>query len=347
MGDGVVIGAARRARGARPDRGPLPRGPRSHHRPRSPGTSGTAQDARHRRPDREGTGDPRSTRPSTAPLHEGHDTVVGAHCLLMATCHVAHDCVVGDHVIMINGAALTGHVTVEDRATVGGLGGVHPFTRVGTFAYVGGLHRGHAGRAALRDGGRRARASRGGQRHRHAARGHRRAWTPPGAGEPSASSSASGLAHRRRRGAPARAGELADGSVARRIVTFIEGSQRGIVGAGAAVEANGAELSGGSSEPHGGAPDSARGWWAPVTWASTTSSRSWSCGTSTSSGSSIRISHGRRTLARPPTAPRPSAITASWRGWWTWPRWRCPHERHFDVSRDLLEAGVHVLVESP
>ncbi|MBI2524926.1 MAG: acyl-ACP--UDP-N-acetylglucosamine O-acyltransferase [Candidatus Rokubacteria bacterium] len=69
---------------------------------------------------------------------EGHDTRIGSHCLLMASCHVAHDCVIGDHVIIINAAGLTGHVTVEDRATVGGLSGVHPFTRLGTFAYVGG-----------------------------------------------------------------------------------------------------------------------------------------------------------------------------------------------------------------
>jgi len=40
---------------------------------------------------------------------------------------------------MINGAALTGHVVVEDRATVGGIAGVHPFTRIGTLAYIGGL----------------------------------------------------------------------------------------------------------------------------------------------------------------------------------------------------------------
>lgn len=71
--------------------------------------------------------------------HEGQDTVVGRHCLVMATAHIAHDCVVGDHVIMINGAALTGHVVVEDHATVGGITGVHPFTRVGTFAYIGGF----------------------------------------------------------------------------------------------------------------------------------------------------------------------------------------------------------------
>jgi UDP-N-acetylglucosamine acyltransferase len=69
---------------------------------------------------------------------EGHDTRIGAHCLLMATCHVAHDCVVGDHVIIINAAGLTGHVSVEDRATVGGLSGIHPFTRIGTYAYIGG-----------------------------------------------------------------------------------------------------------------------------------------------------------------------------------------------------------------
>lgn len=70
--------------------------------------------------------------------HEGHDTTVGRHCLLMASSHVAHDCVLGDHVIVINYAGLTGHVTVEDRATIGGLTGIHPFTRIGTYAYIAG-----------------------------------------------------------------------------------------------------------------------------------------------------------------------------------------------------------------
>lgn len=70
--------------------------------------------------------------------HEGHDTVMGRHCLVMASSHIAHDCVLGDHVILINYAGLTGHVTVEDRATVGGLTGIHPFSRIGTYAYIGG-----------------------------------------------------------------------------------------------------------------------------------------------------------------------------------------------------------------
>jgi UDP-N-acetylglucosamine acyltransferase len=56
----------------------------------------------------------------------------------MVSSHVAHDCVVGDEVILINYAGLSGHVTVEDRATIGGLTGIHPFTRIGAYAYVGG-----------------------------------------------------------------------------------------------------------------------------------------------------------------------------------------------------------------
>jgi len=38
----------------------------------------------------------------------------------------------------INFAGLTGHVTVEDHATIGGLSGIHPFVRIGTHAYLGG-----------------------------------------------------------------------------------------------------------------------------------------------------------------------------------------------------------------
>jgi UDP-N-acetylglucosamine acyltransferase len=70
--------------------------------------------------------------------HEGSDTRIGSRCLLMASSHVAHDCVLGDEVIVINYAGLTGHVTVDDRATIGGLTGIHPFTRIGAYAYIGG-----------------------------------------------------------------------------------------------------------------------------------------------------------------------------------------------------------------
>ncbi len=172
--------------------------------------------------------------------HEGHDTVVGAHCLLMATCHVAHDCVVGDHVIMINGAALTGHVTVEDHATVGGLSGVHPFTRVGAFAYIGGCTKvtqdvppyvivdgvPAVARAANVIGMRRAGID---------AEGRRQAQEAFRILFRSGLATAAGVARLRE--------ELGDGAVGRRVVTFIEGSKRGIVGAGAPADNEGAELS--------------------------------------------------------------------------------------------------------
>lgn len=69
---------------------------------------------------------------------EGDDTRIGDRCLIMASSHVAHDCVIGNQVVIINYAGLTGHVTVEDCATIGGLTGIHPFSRIGTYAYVGG-----------------------------------------------------------------------------------------------------------------------------------------------------------------------------------------------------------------
>jgi UDP-N-acetylglucosamine acyltransferase len=172
--------------------------------------------------------------------HEGHDTVVGAHCLLMATCHVAHDCVVGDHVIMINGAALTGHVTVEDRATVGGLSGVHPFTRVGAFAYIGGCTKvtqdvppyvmvdgvPAVARAVNVVGMRRGGIDAAGRRQAQEA--FRILFR-------SGLATAAGVARLRE--------ELGESAVARRIVTFIESSKRGIVGAGAPAESDSAELS--------------------------------------------------------------------------------------------------------
>jgi UDP-N-acetylglucosamine acyltransferase len=68
----------------------------------------------------------------------GGFTTIGRECLLMATCHVAHDCRLGDRVIAINYAGITGHCQIEDGATIGGLAGLHPFSRIGAHAYIGG-----------------------------------------------------------------------------------------------------------------------------------------------------------------------------------------------------------------
>lgn len=68
----------------------------------------------------------------------GGATVIGRRCFIMTAAHVAHDCQIGDEVIVINGAGLSGHVVVDERATIGGMTGLQPFVRIGAYAYVGG-----------------------------------------------------------------------------------------------------------------------------------------------------------------------------------------------------------------
>ncbi len=66
-------------------------------------------------------------------------TTIGSSNLLMAYVHIAHDCIIGNHTIMANAATLGGHVEVGNRATIGGLTAVHQFTRIGAYAYIGGM----------------------------------------------------------------------------------------------------------------------------------------------------------------------------------------------------------------
>jgi UDP-N-acetylglucosamine acyltransferase len=68
----------------------------------------------------------------------GGTTVIGSENYFMAYSHVAHDCIVGSGTVFMHGATLGGHVTVDDFATVGAMGGVHQFCRIGKFAFVGG-----------------------------------------------------------------------------------------------------------------------------------------------------------------------------------------------------------------
>ena len=68
-------------------------------------------------------------------------TRIGNNNLFMAYAHVAHDCSVGHDCVFANSGTLAGHVTVEDRAIIGGLTAIHQFCRVGTMAMVGGCSR--------------------------------------------------------------------------------------------------------------------------------------------------------------------------------------------------------------
>ena len=76
-----------------------------------------------------------------ATAKEAGVTRVGNGCYLMACSHVAHDCIVEDEVIFGNNVLIGGHVQVEFGANLNGGAAVHPFTRIGRLAYVGGLTR--------------------------------------------------------------------------------------------------------------------------------------------------------------------------------------------------------------
>jgi len=65
-------------------------------------------------------------------------TSIGDNNLLMTSCHVAHDCVLGNQIVMSSAVLLAGHVSVEDHAVLGGGSGVHQFCRIGAYAMLGG-----------------------------------------------------------------------------------------------------------------------------------------------------------------------------------------------------------------
>jgi UDP-N-acetylglucosamine acyltransferase len=69
---------------------------------------------------------------------EGATTRVGSRNFFMIGVHVAHNCNVGDDNVFANGAALAGHITVEDHVFLSNDAGAHQFVRFGRYAMVGG-----------------------------------------------------------------------------------------------------------------------------------------------------------------------------------------------------------------
>ncbi|PKN17933.1 MAG: acyl-[acyl-carrier-protein]--UDP-N-acetylglucosamine O-acyltransferase [Deltaproteobacteria bacterium HGW-Deltaproteobacteria-6] len=65
-------------------------------------------------------------------------TFIGNHNLIMAYCHIAHNCKLGNNIVLANAATLAGHIHVEDFAIIGGLTGVHQFSRIGAHCIIGG-----------------------------------------------------------------------------------------------------------------------------------------------------------------------------------------------------------------
>lgn len=66
-------------------------------------------------------------------------TTIGDDGLFMGQSHIAHDCTVANKVILAQSCALGGHSKVEDHVFVGGLAGVHQFSRLGRHCFVGAL----------------------------------------------------------------------------------------------------------------------------------------------------------------------------------------------------------------
>lgn len=64
-------------------------------------------------------------------------TRIGDDNWIMAYVHIAHDVQLANRTIMANNATLAGHVHVGEWAIVGGLSGVHQFTKIGAHAMIG------------------------------------------------------------------------------------------------------------------------------------------------------------------------------------------------------------------
>lgn len=74
---------------------------------------------------------------NTGTVQDQGVTTIGNDNWIMAYVHIAHDCVVGNQTILANNATLAGHVQVGDYAIIGGLTGVHQFTKVGAHVMAG------------------------------------------------------------------------------------------------------------------------------------------------------------------------------------------------------------------
>ena len=77
-----------------------------------------------------------------ATLHRGTKETgksqIGKNCLLMAYSHVPHDCEVGDNCIIANAVQIGGHSHIEDWVIIGGLAGLHQFSRIGEHSMIAG-----------------------------------------------------------------------------------------------------------------------------------------------------------------------------------------------------------------
>ncbi len=71
----------------------------------------------------------------------GGKTIIGNSNYLMVAVHIAHDCKLGNNIIIVNETALSGHINVQDNASISGLCPIHQFIRIGSYSFIGGGYR--------------------------------------------------------------------------------------------------------------------------------------------------------------------------------------------------------------
>jgi UDP-N-acetylglucosamine acyltransferase len=67
----------------------------------------------------------------------GEVTLVGNDNTLLTNVHLAHNCKLGSNIVIANMTNVAGHTTIEDKAVIGGMTGIHQFVRIGYGAMVG------------------------------------------------------------------------------------------------------------------------------------------------------------------------------------------------------------------
>lgn len=67
------------------------------------------------------------------------ETTIGSNNMFMAYSHIAHDCILQNYIVLVNNATLGGHVEIGDRVTIGGMTAIHQFSRIGEYAFIGGM----------------------------------------------------------------------------------------------------------------------------------------------------------------------------------------------------------------
>ena len=65
-------------------------------------------------------------------------TMIGNNNLIMAYCHIAHNCKLGNNIVVSNAVNFAGHVHVDDYVGIGGMSGIHQFSKIGCHAFIAG-----------------------------------------------------------------------------------------------------------------------------------------------------------------------------------------------------------------